>query len=102
MGTTEAIAGMTGVVAKMSRRIGEDWEHTLQLHIQPKPRWMPLWLWRRLLLMVLRQSAQTNMIIDLDDADAPGIQFEMMAVPGSRRRGMVWYDVRSGMRRDMT
>lgn len=51
----QTIAELTHMVnSNMHRK----WEQILRLHIRTKPRWIPFYIWRRLLSFVLMQSVQ--------------------------------------------
>lgn len=50
------------IIAQQTQRVTMDkavlWEDVLRLHIKPKPAWMPMSVWAKLLDMVLIQSVQ--------------------------------------------
>ncbi len=45
-------------ITELTCKINKEWEKRMQLCIQPKPRWMPAFLWRRVLSRVFTQTTR--------------------------------------------
>lgn len=43
-------------VARLQWAKGQAWESTLLLHVKPRPSWCPLFVWRKIVSLVLIQS----------------------------------------------
>lgn len=47
---------MNDYIAKQTHKFYGQWEKTIKLHVRDKPKYMPKFLWKKILRMVLQQS----------------------------------------------